>query len=437
MGIKRILSIVGISCLLVFLGGISFSYWYFHVEVKEEEVQAILRQYSAQIVPAPNQEENRIFGYLEVFKEFRKIQQGWSSQEQRDWEDLENFVRGSFKASLRDLLEKKFSEAKRKELLQRFQSVREQLVQVLKREKAAFPFHSSGTIQQESKEIHLVYFIDLNRFVLGYGTLLAEENEWQKVWPLLSGNLILAQDLCSSSALLQQLTCRLIIEDNLQFIFAHLDKISRAGFPAVDAFFQQIQESFSHMKPFEGSLRAELYSGSQGLEKILSSPEGGAFGLGRLPKFLVKRLFEQDRKLYWKRQLRRIEIVQSSFSPLQKFQALSSLEQKKSIRKWAMLTPLIEIPLANTYGDFLRSELLERSVPILQALARFFNDHSNFPHSLEELQAKEYLREIPVDLFHSGKIHYLPQDGGFLLYSAGWNGMDEKGEGDDIVLLRN
>jgi hypothetical protein len=62
------------------------------------------------------------------------------------------------------------------------------------------------------------------------------------------------------------------------------------------------------------------------------------------------------------------------------------------------------------------------------ALAAYRAEHSAYPAKLSDL-APSYLAAVPKDLFGDGDLHYVPQDGGYLLYSVGFNGQDDGGKG--------
>ena len=60
------------------------------------------------------------------------------------------------------------------------------------------------------------------------------------------------------------------------------------------------------------------------------------------------------------------------------------------------------------------------------ALAIYHHDHGMYPQRLAELPPR-YLREGPKDIFSQHDYIYLPQDGGYTLYSVGRNSKDDHG----------
>ena len=61
------------------------------------------------------------------------------------------------------------------------------------------------------------------------------------------------------------------------------------------------------------------------------------------------------------------------------------------------------------------------------ALAAYKADKGQYPPDLASL-AKEYVREVPADLFTGKPLIYKPDGGGYLLYSVGPDGKDDGGK---------
>jgi hypothetical protein len=61
------------------------------------------------------------------------------------------------------------------------------------------------------------------------------------------------------------------------------------------------------------------------------------------------------------------------------------------------------------------------------ALARYHNDHSAYPRDLAEL-SPEYVSEVPKDPCSDRDYIYRQRDNGYLLYSVGRNGRDDRGQ---------
>jgi len=66
-------------------------------------------------------------------------------------------------------------------------------------------------------------------------------------------------------------------------------------------------------------------------------------------------------------------------------------------------------------------------------LERYRLAHGEFPESLESL-APQFLEKIPHDIINGGPLHYRRTgDGQFILYSVGWNEIDDGG----VVAFKN
>ena len=61
------------------------------------------------------------------------------------------------------------------------------------------------------------------------------------------------------------------------------------------------------------------------------------------------------------------------------------------------------------------------------ALAEYKREHGQYPDTLSDLSPK-YLKTIPKDRFTDKPLKYQRQDQGYLLYSVGANGQDDKGQ---------
>ncbi len=75
---------------------------------------------------------------------------------------------------------------------------------------------------------------------------------------------------------------------------------------------------------------------------------------------------------------------------------------------------------------------------IALALAEYQCEHGGYPESLNSL-SPGYLKTLPLDRFTEKPLRYQRQEGGFLLYSLGANGKDDKGQlngdgADDIAV---
>jgi hypothetical protein len=77
-----------------------------------------------------------------------------------------------------------------------------------------------------------------------------------------------------------------------------------------------------------------------------------------------------------------------------------------------------------------RSEQVERNLHVAFALAAYQREHGRYPARLDDL-APRYLAAVPDDLFAGRPLVYRLSDKGYLFYSVGVNGVDEKGRGYD------
>ena len=72
-------------------------------------------------------------------------------------------------------------------------------------------------------------------------------------------------------------------------------------------------------------------------------------------------------------------------------------------------------------------------VRLALALEERFAEHGVYPESLDAV-APAFGDELPVDVFTGRPYRYCRDENGFVLHSSGKNGMDDGGEGDDVVL---
>jgi hypothetical protein len=77
-----------------------------------------------------------------------------------------------------------------------------------------------------------------------------------------------------------------------------------------------------------------------------------------------------------------------------------------------------------------RCEQVQNNLYLAFALAAYQRDQGRYPKDLDAL-APKYLKKIPNDLFSGNPLIYRPSENGYLLYSVGVNGLDEKGQSYD------
>jgi hypothetical protein len=75
-----------------------------------------------------------------------------------------------------------------------------------------------------------------------------------------------------------------------------------------------------------------------------------------------------------------------------------------------------------------RREQDQRNLYLAFVLAAYHNDHGSFPAKLDDL-VPNYLAKVPDDLFSGKPLIYRLEGKGYLLYSIGPNGIDERGRG--------
>jgi hypothetical protein len=106
------------------------------------------------------------------------------------------------------------------------------------------------------------------------------------------------------------------------------------------------------------------------------------------------------------------------------------------------------VPAIDAYlGAVKRHEAEGSLLPLVFTLESYHRDNGSYPERLDDLLGR-YMDEIPLDPFSGEPLRYILEEGGYLLYSIGPNGIDEEGrgysdapKGDDIrrinSLVRN
>lgn len=79
------------------------------------------------------------------------------------------------------------------------------------------------------------------------------------------------------------------------------------------------------------------------------------------------------------------------------------------------------------------AKMEHRLTQIALMLAAFKAEHGSYPASLAEL-SPAYLAEVPNDVFTEKPLIYSRTEKGYMLHSAGPNGVDDGGKGDDLVV---
>jgi hypothetical protein len=74
------------------------------------------------------------------------------------------------------------------------------------------------------------------------------------------------------------------------------------------------------------------------------------------------------------------------------------------------------------------NQALANEVQIACALERYHLAHGEYPETLDALMP-QFIEDIPHDIIGGQPLHYRRTDGGkFILYSVGWNEMDDGGQ---------
>jgi hypothetical protein len=86
-----------------------------------------------------------------------------------------------------------------------------------------------------------------------------------------------------------------------------------------------------------------------------------------------------------------------------------------------LLTPSICVNIAD------RAAMTSDLTQLAFALAAYRADHDAYPDNLDDV-APKYIPSVPKDIFRNNSpLHYARRDNGFVLYSVGLNGRDDKG----------
>jgi hypothetical protein len=95
----------------------------------------------------------------------------------------------------------------------------------------------------------------------------------------------------------------------------------------------------------------------------------------------------------------------------------------------ALMMPAEEIATTTEDRGITQFELTKLAF----AMAEYRAAHGRYPAKLADL-VPEHVKKLPKDLFADGaEFHYKPDGGGYLLYSIGDNGEDDRGKGRDVA----
>jgi hypothetical protein len=82
--------------------------------------------------------------------------------------------------------------------------------------------------------------------------------------------------------------------------------------------------------------------------------------------------------------------------------------------------------LTKSSWKFSRAQATANQVALACALERYHKTHRAYPESLTAL-VPAYLAEIPNEAISTNAMRYLRNGDGYILYSAGWDGVDDGG----------
>jgi hypothetical protein len=121
------------------------------------------------------------------------------------------------------------------------------------------------------------------------------------------------------------------------------------------------------------------------------------------------------------------ELALQTPAKIQTSMAERDVEIKQLCKKNFMLSILMpELERLIRIGYRARTDYNATLITI--AVLRYKQDKGNYPESLEELVTLDYLKELPLDPWSDKPLVYRKTDGDFILYSVGWNFVDDGGK---------
>ena len=120
----------------------------------------------------------------------------------------------------------------------------------------------------------------------------------------------------------------------------------------------------------------------------------------------------------------------------QDIQLTKELEKAKKmpgeVAPWNILYAVSAVPVSNSLKKFAQGQVQLDEDRIVCGLERYRLVHGAYPANLDAL-VPTCIDELPHDVMNGGPYHYrLNADGTFLLYSVGWNQVDDGGK---IVMM--
>ena len=122
---------------------------------------------------------------------------------------------------------------------------------------------------------------------------------------------------------------------------------------------------------------------------------------------------------------------------MKSFPFVIAARYSKTVRSQCLATALANLMLPTTPSTLMAEDGCNTQCELIRlaaALAVYQAEHGAYPTSLDAL-VPDVLSELPVDLYHEKPFIYQLYGDGYLLYSAGPNGVDDGGSHEDWSVL--
>jgi hypothetical protein len=129
------------------------------------------------------------------------------------------------------------------------------------------------------------------------------------------------------------------------------------------------------------------------------------------------------------------DINQQTFVPAMILRADAAIEkERKNLTPFNILESLMLPALGNAAKNFAHAQSSVDLARVACALERYRLAHGEYPETLDAL-IPQFIEKMPHDIIGGKPLHYRRMDDGkFLLYSVGWNEMDDGGQ---IILTKD
>ncbi len=129
-----------------------------------------------------------------------------------------------------------------------------------------------------------------------------------------------------------------------------------------------------------------------------------------------------------------VNLADQTFSPQKSIQANSEAEKLSAGRFFSPYSFIAAIAIPNfirAWQTTARNQTLVNEGQIACALERYHLAHGEYPEALDTL-VPQFIEKLPHDIIGGQPLHYRrTADGNFLLYSVGWNEIDDGGTASD------